>query len=101
MTIYETMRSVINGYTVSGLSASDNLEFREILRNILLSDESVAAIEALAAECPPEMVGEAVEMTAGEIAKDLVEILGDVPQVAVIKTAIAAVLAAALSVTAR
>ena len=98
MTIYETMRNAINNYNVSGLSADENEEFREILRGILLSSETISAIENLA-EIPPDFIGEAIMMIADELEEEHVNIFGDIPQIAVLKTAITAVLAAALSVT--
>ena len=98
MTIYETMRNAINNYNVSGLSADENEEFREILRGILLSSETISAIENLA-EIPPDFIGEAIMMIADELEEEIVNIFGDIPQIAVLKTAIPAVLAAALSVT--
>ena len=100
MTIFDKISKAIDGYILNGLSAEDNDEFREILRGILLSDESISAISSMA-EIPPEFIGEAVEMTADELEDELKKIFGDIPQVAVIKTAIAAVLAAALSIAVR
>ena len=100
MTIYETMRNAINNYSVSGLSADENGEFREILRGILLSDESISAIEDLS-EIPHDFIGESISMIADELEDELVKIFGDIPQIAVLKTAITAVLAAVLAVTVR